>query len=201
MIELKTLQRVRLKGRVSLDDLVAGVDEDKAAIAETVTRLIDADLLIDGKTLRLSQSGRVRLDALLAAERRSADADAIAAAYRQFRSVNSDFKALVSEWQLRDGQPNLHDDDDYDAAVLVRLGDVHQRVAPIIAAAAQQIPRLWAYRRKLDAAYTKVRSGDRAWLTRPLIDSYHTVWFELHEELIGAAGLTREEEAEAGHGG
>ena len=24
-----------------------------------------------------------------------------------------------------------------------------------------------------------------------MIDSYHTVWFELHEELIGAAGLTR----------
>lgn len=201
MIELKALQMVRLKGRVSLDDLVAGVDEDTAAIAETVTRLIDAGLLVDGKTLRLSQSGRARLDALLAAERRPADADAIAAAYRQFRAVNSDFKALVSDWQLRDGQLNLHDDADYDAAVLARLGDVHQRVAPIIAAAAQQIPRLSAYPRKLDAAYTKVRSGDTAWLTRPLIDSYHTVWFELHEELIGAAGLTREEEAEAGHGG
>ncbi|WP_343708996.1 MarR family transcriptional regulator [Mycobacterium sp.] len=201
MIELKTLQMVRLKGRVSLDDLVAGVDEDKAAIAATVARLIDADLLIEGKTLRLSQSGRARLDALLAAERQPADADAIAAAYHQFRAVNSDFKALVADWQLRDGRPNLHDDDDYDAAVVARLGDVHQRVAPIIATAAQQIPRLSAYPRKLDAAYAKVRSGDTAWLTRPLIDSYHTVWFELHEELIGAAGLTREEEAEAGHGG
>ena len=36
------------------------------------------------------------------------------------------------------------------------------------------------------------------WLVRPLIDSYHTVWFELHEELILAAGLTRESEAKAG---
>lgn len=201
MIELKTLQTVRLKGRVSLDDLVAGVDEDTAAIAETVTRLVDAGLLIDGKTLRLSPSGRARLDALLAAERRSADVDAIAAAYRKFRAVNADFKALVSDWQLRGGQLNRHDDADYDAAVLARLGDVHQRVAPIIATAAQQIPRLSVYPRKLDVAYAKVRSGDTAWLTRPLIDSYHTVWFELHEELIGAAGLTREEEAEAGHGG
>jgi hypothetical protein len=37
------------------------------------------------------------------------------------------------------------------------------------------------------------------WLSRPLIDSYHTVWFELHEELILAAGLTREAEAESGN--
>ena len=37
------------------------------------------------------------------------------------------------------------------------------------------------------------------WLARPIIDSYHTVWFELHEELILVSGLTREGEARAGH--
>ncbi len=31
-----------------------------------------------------------------------------------------------------------------------------------------------------------------------MIDSYHTVWFELHEELIALSGLTREDEAAAG---
>jgi hypothetical protein len=31
-----------------------------------------------------------------------------------------------------------------------------------------------------------------------LIDSYHTVWFELHEELIVATGRTREEAARSG---
>jgi hypothetical protein len=34
-----------------------------------------------------------------------------------------------------------------------------------------------------------VASGETIWLTRPIIDSYHTVWFELHEELIAATGL------------
>jgi hypothetical protein len=43
-----------------------------------------------------------------------------------------------------------------------------------------------------------VKAGDSSWLTRPLVDSYHTVWFEWHEELIGAAGLTREEAARSG---
>jgi pyruvate,orthophosphate dikinase len=34
-----------------------------------------------------------------------------------------------------------------------------------------------------------------------MIDSYHTVWFELHEDLIGLAGLSRADEAAAGRAG
>ena len=68
----------------------------------------------------------------------------------------------------------------------------------IIDAVAAQLPRLNSYSSKLIAALGKIKAGDSAWLARPLVDSYHTVWFELHEELIGAAGLTREDEAASG---
>jgi hypothetical protein len=76
---------------------------------------------------------------------------------------------------------------------------VHHRVTPIIATVATQLPRLGNYSVKLHSALEKVHAGETTWLTRPIIDSYHTVWFELHEELIIAAGLTREQEAQAGH--
>jgi hypothetical protein len=65
---------------------------------------------------------------------------------------------------------------------------------PIVAGAAVQLPRLSRYSTKLQTALDNVRAGDTIWLSRPLIDSYHTVWFELHEELILATGLTRETE-------
>jgi len=119
-------------------------------------------------------------------------------AYDEFRSVNADFKALVTDWQLNGDQPNTHQDAEYDAAVLARLDAVHQRVVAIITPAATQLPRLSVYSAKLNAALDKVKTGEIAWLTRPLIDSYHTVWFELHEELILAVGLTREEAAKSG---
>jgi pyruvate,orthophosphate dikinase len=35
-------------------------------------------------------------------------------------------------------------------------------------------------------------------MAAPLIDSYHTVWFELHEDLIFLANTTRAEEAAQG---
>jgi hypothetical protein len=68
---------------------------------------------------------------------------------------------------------------------------------PIIAAAAAQLPRLNRYSAKLQAALDKINAGHTTWLSRPIIDSYHTVWFELHEELILAAGLTRGAEAKS----
>jgi hypothetical protein len=189
--ELVVLQAVRLKGRVSRDDLAATLDDD---VDRPVDDLVDAGLLVEGPALRLSPDGRVRLEELLKVERQDVDAAAVMATYSEFRSVNREFKALVTDWQLKAGQPNTHDDPDYDATVLARLDEVHHRVAPIVDAAATELPRLGRYAAKLQTAWDRVRAGETMWLSRPLIDSYHTVWFELHEELILAAGLTREAE-------
>jgi DNA-binding MarR family transcriptional regulator len=201
MSELTVLQAIRLKGRVSPTDLAATLGEDPADVTATVDRLIAAGLLVEATTLRISSTGRTRLSELLDEERKNADLAAMAAAYHEFRSVNADFKALVTDWQLKGGpggKPNPHDDAEYDAAVLARLEEVHARVAPILEAAGAQLPRLNAYPAKLLVALGKVKAGETAWLTAPLIDSYHTVWFELHEELILATGLTREEAARSG---
>jgi len=182
MTELTVLQAVRLKGRVSRDDIAATVGEPSDAVAAAVTAAVESGFLIEAKTIRLSDEGRSRLAELLAAERQGID-----------------MTVLVSDWQLKDGEPNPHDDAEYDASVLARLDGVHHRVTPIIATVATQLPRLGNYSVKLHSALEKVHAGETTWLTRPIIDSYHTVWFELHEELIIAAGLTREQEAQAGH--
>ena len=145
MSELTVLQAVRLKGRVSLADLAATLGEDADDLAGIVDRLTESGLLVDGKPLRVSPDGRVRLGELLATERAHIDTAALAAAYAEFRVVNAEFKALVTDWQLKDGQPNTHEDPDYDAAVLARLDDVHHRVTPIVDAAAAQLPRLSRY--------------------------------------------------------
>jgi hypothetical protein len=199
MSELTVLQAVRLKGRVSEADLLATLDEDPADVAATLAQLTAAGLLVEGKTLRISPEGRERLNTTLAQERSGIDRNVLAKSYDDFRAVNHEFKALVSDWQIKDGQPNSHDDPEYDAAVLNRLDNVHQQVLPIIAAVTTLLPRLSPYAKKLDSALAKIKAGDTTWLARPIIDSYHTVWFELHEELIGASGLTREAEARAGH--
>jgi DNA-binding MarR family transcriptional regulator len=198
MSELALLQAVRLKGRVNHADLAETLSEDPADVGTTVTRLTKSGLLVNDKTMKLSPEGRARLGELLAEERRSIDGAAMTGIHNDFRAVNAEFKAVVTDWQVKAGEPNTHDDTEYDASIVTRLDRVHQRVVPIVAAAAAQLPRLGTYSAKLQKALDRVKAGEIAWLSRPIIDSYHTVWFELHEELILAAGLTREAEARSG---
>jgi DNA-binding MarR family transcriptional regulator len=199
MNELTVLQAIRLKGRVRPVDLAATLDADEAGVDAAVKELTEAGLLTEGKAVRLSPEGRARLIQLLADERGRLDGEAFARVYDEFRGVNRDFKALATQWQLKDDEPNDHSDPTYDADILGRLDDVHHAVLPVLAAAAARLPRLHAYAAKLSAALDKIHAGDTTWVTRPIVDSFHTVWFELHEELIGAAGLTREDEAKSGH--
>ena len=59
-------------------------------------------------------------------------------------------------------------------------------------------PRLARYAHRLDAAAAAVAAGDGRYIASPRVDSYHGVWFELHEDLIRLAGRTREDEVAAG---
>jgi hypothetical protein len=42
-----------------------------------------------------------------------------------------------------------------------------------------------------------VQSGEIEWFTKPMIESYHTIWFELHEDLLASLGLDRAKEVHA----
>jgi len=41
-----------------------------------------------------------------------------------------------------------------------------------------------------------VSAGDVDWFTKPMIPSYHTVWFEMHEDLLCTLGIERGSEGE-----
>jgi pyruvate,orthophosphate dikinase len=121
----------------------------------------------------------------------------------RFHAADVELKRVVSDWQTRevDGEaiPNDHADAGYDAQVLRRLRvDVHPAIAPVIEAVAGQQRRFDRYQDRLDGAVRAVEAGDVQMMAHPLRDSYHTVWFELHEELIRLSGRTRAEEAAAG---
>jgi len=186
MSDVALLQTVRLKGRVARAELTGPVDE-----------CVATGLLVDGPMVRLTDAGRARLAELLTDERSTVDHDAADRVYERFLVVNGDVKPLISQWQLtRDaaGPGEV-------TAVLDRLDELHRQVVPVIAEASELVARLGNYAERLEAALRRARDGDMSWLTRPMVDSYHTVWFELHEELIGLAGRTRATEAESGSGG
>ncbi|QMW23518.1 MarR family transcriptional regulator [Sandaracinobacteroides saxicola] len=187
---------LRLKGFAKPEALPDVLGRDPAADLAT---LETAGLATATKLgARLSPAGQAAADAALAAERAAADPIAAAALYDSFHAINAAFKALVADWQLRDGQPNDHADAAYDAAILARLAGIHARLTPIVAAAAALAPRLARYTPRFATALARLTAGDIRFMAAPLLDSYHSVWFELHEELIRLSGRTRAAEAAAG---
>ncbi|MGQ4615557.1 hypothetical protein [Nocardia sp. R7R-8] len=196
--EFAILQAARLKGRLS-PQLAADSCGINAETAEAeLADLREAGFVKGEPSVRLTPEGRERLAELVRAERDGVDQQALAALYEEFDGHNTALKHIVSDWQLKDGSPNDHTDTRYDRAVIERLAALDTDFQPLVARIAQVAPRLAAYSRRFGNAIEQIRGGDVSFVARPIADSYHTVWFEFHEELIGLVGRTREEEAAAG---
>ncbi|MFJ9365477.1 pyruvate, phosphate dikinase [Nocardia sp. NPDC101769] len=198
--ELAVLRLVGIKGRVNADNLAASLFADAAEIASCCEGLVTAGYCATTPAgFRIAPEGRPRLEQLLAEERETVDAAAMTAAYDEFCAFNGDLKVIITDWQMRDpATVNDHADAEYDASVLGRLDATHQRLRPLIGRLGGLAPRLSRYLDRLDRAVERIAEGDHTYVARPIMDSYHTVWFELHEDLIGLCGLTRAEEAAAG---
>jgi hypothetical protein len=125
--------------------------------------------------------------------------EAVRAAYARFLGLNTGLLEVCTAWQLRevDGEPTVNDHSDpaYDDEVIERLHELHGRVHPICDELAMSLARYGVYGPRLASAVDKVRSGDIEWFTKPVIASYHTVWFELHEDLLATLGIERGSEA------
>jgi len=115
--------------------------------------------------------------------------------YRRFLDLNRALLEVCTDWQMRDETTlNDHHDAAYDAGVIDRLADIHARVTPIADDLAAHLARYAGYAPRLTAALERLRGGESDYFTRPIIDSYHTVWFELHEDLLATLGLERSKE-------
>lgn len=120
-----------------------------------------------------------------------------AAGYDRFEVINRELKQLITDWQTMEvgGRrvPNDHADKEYDARLLDRLSALHERFEPVLNGLVAAAPRLAVYRDKLEAALEKAEDGDIAWVSDARTESYHTVWFELHEDLLRLLGRVRDE--------
>lgn len=200
MSELTALQAVRLKGRADATVVgrSTGLGDEPATVL--LADLLERSLVKGGPSFRLTPEGRERLQELLAQERAGIDRSGLEAVYDDFHGLNDALKQVVTQWQLRsDDVPNDHTDPVYDASVVARLTD---EVDPPFRALLERVltlaPRLAPYRDRFAHAVAELQAGHAEYVARPVLDSYHTVWFELHEELIGLLGRTRADEALAG---
>ncbi|MFD6100389.1 transcriptional regulator [Nocardiopsis flavescens] len=184
------LSALRYTGSASARTVAAvtGLDPGEAESA-----LID--LAVDGLVLRdpgpfggwaQTPAGRGADDRARSAELDAAGARAaVTAAYGRFLDLNPELLDLCSAWQLsRPGDPAA------DARVLDLFAGFDRRAAPVCDALAAALPRFGRYRPGLARALELARAGRTEYVADDPA-SYHTYWFQLHEDLLATLGIPR----------
>ncbi len=199
----RLLISLRIKGFGKPEPMAEALATSLESCLALIAELKGAGLAEDTKVgVRLTAAGREVADALMRAERAGADRAQIEAAAERFAPVNGAFKHLITRWQMRevDGKPvrNDHSDPAYDKAALDAFETIHADVGGVIDEVARTVPRFSEYARRLSSALGRIRAGELRYVAAPDAESYHTVWFELHQDLIGLLGTTRAKEAAAG---
>jgi hypothetical protein len=174
-----------------------GIDAGRAK-ALLVQAVAEGRAVETGGAYMLTPTARMALDGeyskVYADQRASRE---FVAAYERFEAVNKELKQLITEWQTIElgGQrvPNDHSSKAYDEAIIDRLGGLHERAEAVLKALGAGLPRLSIYAKKLLDALEKAEDGEIEWVSSAKIESYHTVWFELHEDLLRILGRERDE--------
>jgi len=204
--ELAVLTALRLKSFAPVEVVAEVSNIDEGTVDRILGSLRDRELVRyrDGAITGwlLTPSGRAEGERQLAAELTSTGArPVVEGAYDRFLPLNLEVLHICTDWQLLGGESsqtlNDHRDQDYDAAVIERLASVDERTQPWLSALAGVLVRFVGYRPRLAHALSRVQAGPSGggdwadWFTKPSIDSYHTVWFELHENLLATLGIER----------
>jgi hypothetical protein len=119
------------------------------------------------------------------------------AAYEDFERINIELKSLITRWQTMETGgtrlPNDHSNRDYDLRIIDQLGQLHERAEVLLTKFEKVLPRFAYYRLRLLAALEQAEGGNIQWVSGATIESYHTLWFELHEDLLRLLGRLRSE--------
>jgi len=203
---LMVLHALRVKGFAEPPAIAESTGLPEAEV-EPIVSMLGAEGLATHRDGRisgwtLSADGKTEHLRELAEDRDAAGADAaLELAYKGFLAANETFKELCTDWQLRSVGGELvvndHSDATYDAAIAVRLDSLHAGIVPVLDDLTAALPRFEPYAGRLTNAAERFTGGEPHALARPLANSYHDVWMELHQDLLLSLG--RERDAADGH--
>lgn len=200
--DLLVLHALRLKGFKPTADVASVYELDEAETQDHLERAAEAGFALYRDGARsgwtITPDGKAENERLLAAELDAAGLrDSVAALYDTFLGMNQTMLQLCTDWQVKDPEANLlndHTDEAYDQGVIARLTGLNDLLRPILASTRDEFERFERYGPLFRRALEQLLGGDQSWFTSPMIESYHTVWFELHEDFLATLGIDRASE-------
>jgi hypothetical protein len=204
---LLVLHGLRLKGVAEVEAVAGAIGLEVGEVRDQLATLggeglaVHRDGLLAGWTL--TSEGRNEHHRLLGVELDDVGGwSTVRTGYQRFRGLNPRVLEACSRWQVRSVGPasaadvvrNDHQDASYDGRVLDDLSSALDRARPIGEQLTHTLARFAPYAPHLEDALVRARAGQLDYVTKPVIPSFHTVWFEWHEDLLVTLGLDRASE-------
>lgn len=195
-----SLHGLTLKQLASAEQLETILEQDTATVSAHLEAAVGAGYAMAARgAYMITPAGREHLDATyptaFADQRTNPELVATLADFEQ--GINKQMLALMTSWQTVtvDGtqQPNDHSDADYDAKVVDKLARLHERAESVLAPFVGADPLTKRFVSRLDGALQQVDRGDHDYVSNVRLDSYHTVWYQMHEHLLRMMGEERDE--------
>jgi hypothetical protein len=204
--ELLTLHAVRLKGMA---------DDDQVAARFGLDRAVASELLLDFQAVgwvtkvdfagtggwTLTGSGSAENEHRLAQELDATGSrSTVHDAYLEFLAKNDRLLRASTDWQLRPNHAdplaaNDHTDGEWDRRVLDELSELRHGLRTVCRKLGGQLARFQGYDDRFADALERAKGGELSWVNQPRADSCHTVWMELHEDLVATLGIQRGSES------
>jgi hypothetical protein len=145
----------------------------------------------------LTPAGRAENERRLAAELDATNSRSdVQAAHRDFLPLNQSFGPAATSWQVRPSATdplaaNDHSDWRWDERVLRELRALERQLGDVCTRLSARLQRFDGYAARYSAALAEVDAGQRRFVDAPEVDSCHTVWVQLHEDLLATLGIPR----------
>lgn len=180
---LAVLQYLSMEGIAETDELNAVVDDGD--VRETLEELESEGYVEDEGFWYLTDAGEQRLDEVCR-DRFSADErEALRGIFDRFEALDSEMKDLASDWQTGEYGPD---------EMARELAGLQAEVEALFDGLPPAVQSVYSrYTEALAEAIEALRDGQERYVTGTDVDSYHTVWFRLHDDLLRTLGEDREE--------
>lgn len=181
------LHYLSMEGLAETDQIAEDLDLSRAQIEEVLEDLNQKELVEHEGFWYLNDAGESHLNELLR-DRFSPEAiTELETRYSDFESLDIEFKDLANAWQ--NSKTN-----DEQQALIEDLEAFHSETRGFFEEFSDEIfDEYRRYLEELDTALQRLNTGDSDYFTGTEVDSYHTVWFRLHDDLMRTLDKDRDE--------
>lgn len=185
--ELDVLQHLAMEGIAETADIAADTDHSESAVGETLEKL-ERDGYVESEGFwYLTDDGEERLDEACRARFDDDQLAELRGVHEHFEEYDARMKELAEAWQdipADERGPNAEP-----------VADLHALQADLEALFDELSPGTREvyepYLASLADAIAALEDGETDYFTGTEVDSYHTVWFELHDDLLRTLGEER----------